>query len=1212
MKPGFAAERRISTWAAVLLVAILGGFGLRCWESGLLPYRRAPGLVVVARGANRSQADLLAGVTAPLERRFRSLPGVAAVVSETTDGRCRFELQTARGSDLARLRLAVHDVLDSSPDLGIEDVSVAVTAGEARPGIELAVVGAGGAGGERAAFVAQFLRAELAAVPGVERVEVVGLALPHAVITPLAAALAARGASAADLVARLGVVGRSVQAGRAREGGILRPLVIRETVSSLEQLGALRFKTANGDAALGDVARIGVRAIGNGTWFRADGADGALLRIFRAPGVDDAALSRQVRRRIEQVAARLPPGLRLRWIADRGDRGEGSRRSLVALAAALLGGLLLGLAPLRWLAGTWARAAMLLSLPPIVLLHAGAGVLLLGSAGALLAGGVPDLLALAALAATAGLLWGDPLAAWATATAAAAVRDRGDGDPAPRGAGRPAPAIAAGVLAAAAVLAAAVWGGGLQPWLAPAAATLVAALAAAAVVAVAVVPALATFPGRTRHSRRRERQGGAGGSLDALAQHGGGWVTRGGAGGVGQVATVGSAPAGADRIGASVADGPGQGGADGLASGAARGPEQAGAHGHAPGEASGGRERGRLTNGSGGGISRRFLERGMERPGRVLVAGAAGMGLLMAAAWLTARGVVRIRPASTVELNYRVARNLAPEAAAARGRALDAAVRRAVAGLGAAVISRSTGAGEEYGSEDLGGPDGLEYAANPARPADAASPENTAGVGGTDARTGGAMSGRIELRFADAEGARRARLRLHESLRAGPDISLAALAPAPAPAPAALADLDEPLQVYAAASSPAGGGTLRRELAAACIPSTGSGEAAGTAASLREASPREELRLFWRGTAVAGAAGDLADLDEQVHDSLGDVEAGRVEIPGLAPAVHVDPVAPRDLAIVPLRLSSGIGAAAPGSSGALDAAGFSGALAAPGSRGALDAALADPSTLPSVYVPLGALGSLATGPAPRPLWRLDGRPALALRCPAAAAAAVARALAREPSSGHVAGAMPRLEIGLAPRLALALTGAFVVILLGLMVLYDSVAVAGAVVGAAAAPLAVALAAVAGMPRALWVPALLGLLVAAALAIRPGLRVVARAEDLRRSAGGGEARAAVIQAAEELVRPLLATAVLGWLTLLPLLAVGGDVGELSRPLALAIGWGGAGGLLAGLMLAPALYLALLPGPLKEWLEGDPAPPPPAGRAGGRNAQWTHCQADDVVP
>jgi hypothetical protein len=35
-------------------------------------------------------------------------------------------------------------------------------------------------------------------------------------------------------------------------------------------------------------------------------------------------------------------------------------------------------------------------------------------------------------------------------------------------------------------------------------------------------------------------------------------------------------------------------------------------------------------------------------------------------------------------------------------------------------------------------------------------------------------------------------------------------------------------------------------------------------------------------------------------------------------------------------------------------------------------------------------------------------------------------------------------------------------------------------------------------------------------------------------------------------------------------------------------------------------------VKEWLEGDPAqPPPPAGRENGRNAQWTHLHADDVL-
>jgi hypothetical protein len=35
-------------------------------------------------------------------------------------------------------------------------------------------------------------------------------------------------------------------------------------------------------------------------------------------------------------------------------------------------------------------------------------------------------------------------------------------------------------------------------------------------------------------------------------------------------------------------------------------------------------------------------------------------------------------------------------------------------------------------------------------------------------------------------------------------------------------------------------------------------------------------------------------------------------------------------------------------------------------------------------------------------------------------------------------------------------------------------------------------------------------------------------------------------------------------------------------------------------------------IKDWLEGDPAqPPPPAARSNGRNAQWTHFHADDVL-
>src|SRR5205085_792033 len=81
---------------------------------------------------------------------------------------------------------------------------------------------------------------ELARVDGAGRIEVVGATPLRAVVRPRAADLVARGLTAADVEQRLRAVGRSLTAGRVREGAAVRPVVVAEPVRTIDELRAVR------------------------------------------------------------------------------------------------------------------------------------------------------------------------------------------------------------------------------------------------------------------------------------------------------------------------------------------------------------------------------------------------------------------------------------------------------------------------------------------------------------------------------------------------------------------------------------------------------------------------------------------------------------------------------------------------------------------------------------------------------------------------------------------------------------------------------------------------------------------------------------------------------------------------------------------------------------------------------------------------------------
>src|SRR6185436_16212499 len=196
-----------------------------------------------------------------------------------------------------------------------------------------------------------------------------------------------------DLVARLETVGIAVPAGRARSGAAVRPLLVREEVTSLDALGALRVPGPRGESVLGDLADLSLEEVRDGSLFRIDGQEGVLVRVFRAPEANAVALAAKVRERVEEIGGRTGSGLRVRIVDDR------SREVVKSLSDLGLGaflGLLLGTLAIRAFLGRWRPTLALAVVVPASILATFTAFQLGGAS--------LDVVSLAGLALAAGML----------------------------------------------------------------------------------------------------------------------------------------------------------------------------------------------------------------------------------------------------------------------------------------------------------------------------------------------------------------------------------------------------------------------------------------------------------------------------------------------------------------------------------------------------------------------------------------------------------------------------------------------------------------------------------------------------------------------------------------------------------------------------------------------------------------------------------------
>ena len=393
-------QRTAVLLATVVLVAIGGWSALRL-PIDAVPDITSPQVQINTAVPALAPEEIEKLVTFPIESEMAGTPDMVELRSLSKFGLSQVTMTFHDGVDLYRTRQLVNERLQSAldelpPGLAPKLAPIATGLGEI---FYYAVEYAAGATNKPASRTEQLMALKLIqdyqikpllrATPGVAEVNTSGGYDKQIVIQPDPARLMAAGMSFADLAERIGENTRNSGGGMVEIGG--EQIVIRadSRVATADEIAQLPLKFGGGVKPLlvRDVASVEIGHAYRTGASTDQGQEALVSTAIMLAGENSRLVARAVREKLEDIQAKLPPGIQVRPLYD---RAELVNHTIATVEKNLAEGAILVVAILFLLLGNW-RAALIVALAiPISMLFAMTGMVRFGLSGNLMSLGAID------------------------------------------------------------------------------------------------------------------------------------------------------------------------------------------------------------------------------------------------------------------------------------------------------------------------------------------------------------------------------------------------------------------------------------------------------------------------------------------------------------------------------------------------------------------------------------------------------------------------------------------------------------------------------------------------------------------------------------------------------------------------------------------------------------------------------------------------------
>jgi multidrug efflux pump len=314
--------RPIATSLLMLAILLAGAVAFRLLPLSALPEVDYPTIQVMTLYPGASPEVVTSSITAPLERQFGQMPGLAQMSSTSSGGASvitlRFSLSL--GLDVAEqeVQAAINAASNLLPtDLPLPPVYSKVNPADA-PILTIAVTSPSMPVTRMHDLVESRVAMKISQIPGVGLVSIAGGRRPAVRIQANPKALAAVGMSLEDL--RTAVGAGNVNIAKGSFDGAMRASTIdaNDQLKSASEYGGLVVAYKNGaPIRLRDVADIVEDAENSRLAAWADTREAVILNVQRQPGANVIEVADRVKQALPQLRASLPASIDVGLLADR-------------------------------------------------------------------------------------------------------------------------------------------------------------------------------------------------------------------------------------------------------------------------------------------------------------------------------------------------------------------------------------------------------------------------------------------------------------------------------------------------------------------------------------------------------------------------------------------------------------------------------------------------------------------------------------------------------------------------------------------------------------------------------------------------------------------------------------------------------------------------------------------------------------------------------